>query len=204
MCRAGGGRRRVVVVCAGLCCGSVEPQLTDAHAFISGSHPPPPASPSLILPADGPGSLAPLQGSVPSNLGGMGDHHSLHHGLPSSGSMGSLQAMQAGLHLSSMHHHHGLMGSSGDLHMMPHSAQQAAMMMAAAHAAHSGGSSPGGPQPMGRGGAIKLGRGVADPSAYQHKLFIGQIPFEVGARAGWDWQGGGGGGWRLGGPAILA
>jgi hypothetical protein len=26
----------------------------------------------------------------------------------------------------------------------------------------------------------KLGRGVTDPAAYAHKLFIGQIPFEVG------------------------
>ena len=69
---------------------------------------------------------------------------------------------------------HGLMGSSGELQNM-HMMGGAAMMMAAAHAAHNGSGSPGGP----RGGHVKLGRGVVDPAAYQHKLFIGQIPFEV-------------------------
>lgn len=39
----------------------------------------------------------------------------------------------------------------------------------------------GGPPPQLR--PIKLGRGVADPAAYAHKLFIGQIPFEVGRGA---------------------
>jgi hypothetical protein len=73
----------------------------------------------------------------------------------------------------------GLMGSSGDIHMMNNAA--AAMMMAAAHAHNnnSGGGSPGGGLPASRGN-IKLGRGVVDPAAYQHKIFIGQIPFEVG------------------------
>jgi hypothetical protein len=114
---------------------------------------------------------------MPSNLGSLGEHGmsggSLHHGLPSSGSIGNLQAMQAGMPLSGMP---GLMGSNGDIHMMG----SAAMMMAAAHAQaqqHSG-------SPVaatgGRNGAIKLGRGVTDPACYQHKLFIGQIPFEVG------------------------
>ena len=191
--------------------------------------------PSLPVPADGPSSLAPLPTSMPSNLG-IGEHQmvgsGLHHGLPSSGSMGNLQAMQvrarggggggvlacwgphsrmrqpagvampcpagaaaappphtlaqcplclaaprllqAGIPLAGMHGLH--LGSSSDMHMM----NSAAMMMAAAHAqAHGGGggSPPGGH--VGRGGAIKLGRGVADPSAYAHKLFIGQIPFEV-------------------------
>lgn len=126
---------------------------------------------------DGPSSLAPLPTSMPSNLG-IGEHQmvgsGLHHGLPSSGSMGNLQAMQAGIPLAGMHGLH--LGSSSDMHMM----NSAAMMMAAAHAqAHGGGggSPPGGH--VGRGGAIKLGRGVADPSAYAHKLFIGQIPFEA-------------------------
>jgi hypothetical protein len=126
--------------------------------------------------SDGPSSLAPLPPSMPSNLGSLGEHGmsggSLHHGLPSSGSIGNLQAMQAGMPLSGMP---GLMGSNGDIHMMG----SAAMMMAAAHAQaqqHSG-------SPVaatgGRNGAIKLGRGVTDPACYQHKLFIGQIPFEA-------------------------
>lgn len=165
---------------------------------------------------------------MPANLG-LGEHAmasgGLHHGLPSSGSMGNLQAMQVGaaglrsrnaasgvcigagdpLAQPGLHHlqptspassyptspprhprlspqagiplpgmPHGLMGSSGELQSM-HMMGGAAMMMAAAHAAHSGSGSPGGP----RGGHVKLGRGVVDPAAYQHKLFIGQIPFEV-------------------------
>lgn len=80
--------------------------------------------------------------------------------------------VQAGIPLPGMPH--GLMGSSGELQNM-HMMGGAAMMMAAAHAAHNGSGSPGGP----RGGHVKLGRGVVDPAAYQHKLFIGQIPFEV-------------------------
>ena len=80
---------------------------------------------------------------------------------------------QAGIHLPGMP---GLMGSNGDIHMLGN----AAMMMAAAHA-HNSGSSPPGSGPVGRGN-IKLGRGVVDPAAYKHKLFIGQIPYEV--RAG--------------------
>ncbi|PRW59813.1 CUGBP Elav-like family member 2 isoform X2 [Chlorella sorokiniana] len=125
--------------------------------------------------SDGPSALAPLNASMPANLG-IGEHGmgsgGLHHGLPSSGSMGNLQAMQAGIPLPGMPH--GLMGSSGELQNM-HMMGGAAMMMAAAHAAHSGSGSPGGP----RGGHVKLGRGVVDPAAYQHKLFIGQIPFEA-------------------------
>jgi hypothetical protein len=87
----------------------------------------------------------------------------------------SLLALQAGIPLGGMP---GLMGGGSDMHMM----SSAAMMMAAAHAQaqHGGGSPP--PASVGRGGAIKLGRGVADPVAYQHKLFIGQIPFEVGCK----------------------
>jgi hypothetical protein len=125
--------------------------------------------------SDGPSALAPLNASMPANLG-IGEHGmgsgGLHHGLPSSGSMGNLQAMQAGIPLPGMPH--GLMGSNGELQNM-HMMGGAAMMMAAAHAAHSGSGSPGGP----RGGHVKLGRGVVDPAAYQHKLFIGQIPFEA-------------------------
>ena len=77
--------------------------------------------------------------------------------------------MQAGIALPGMPH--GLMGSSGELQSM-HMMGGAALMMAAAHG---GSGSPGGL----RGGHVKLGRGVVDPAAYQHKLFIGQIPFEV-------------------------
>ncbi|EFN54356.1 hypothetical protein CHLNCDRAFT_135626 [Chlorella variabilis] len=88
--------------------------------------------------------------------------------------VGACADSSAGIPLAGMHGLH--LGSSSDMHMM----NSAAMMMAAAHAqAHGGGggSPPGGH--VGRGGAIKLGRGVADPSAYAHKLFIGQIPFEA-------------------------
>lgn len=127
--------------------------------------------------SEGPASLAPLHTSMPSNLG-IGEHHmlggGLHHGLPSSNSMGNLQAMQAGNYLGMP----GLMGSSGELHMMNNAAM---MMAAAAHAHNNGVGSPNGAAPLGaiRNGAIKLGRGVVDPAAYQHKLFIGQIPFEA-------------------------
>lgn len=129
---------------------------------------------------------------MPSNLAAIGDPAGvagvtggLHHGLPSSGSMGNLAGMQGGLPLPGMAP--GLMGSGGDLHMMSNAAA-AAMMMAAAHAAHGGpAGSPGGPQgglAAARGTPIKLGRGVTDPACYQHKLFIGQIPYEVG-RGAW-------------------
>ena len=57
----------------------------------------------------------------------------------------------------------------------------------------------GGPASAGQRG--KLGRGVTDPGAYAHKLFIGQIPFEVGGSAGR-----GNGRWNLrvlrGGPGV--
>lgn len=137
--------------------------------------------------SDGPSSLSPLPASMPSNLAAIGDHtgvggvgSGLHHGLPSSGSMGNLAAMQGGLPLPGMGP--GLMGSGGDLHMMSNAAA-AAMMMAAAHAAHGGpAGSPGGLQggpAAARGTPIKLGRGVTDPACYEHKLFIGQIPYEA-------------------------
>jgi hypothetical protein len=35
----------------------------------------------------------------------------------------------------------------------------------------------------------KLGRGVSDPAAYAHKLFVGQIPFEVGGWVDCPWLG---------------
>lgn len=151
--------------------------------------------------SEGPSSLAPLAPSMPTSNLAMDHHHhhhhhsgmggslggsmgsSLHHGLPSSGSMGNLAAMQGGLHLLGMPQ--GLMGSNGELHMMSNAAAAAMMMAAAAHAAHGGPNGSPGNGPSARGGAIKLGRGVADPSAYQHKLFIGQIPFEAAEQDLW-------------------
>ncbi|KAL6774510.1 CRB3 [Auxenochlorella protothecoides x Auxenochlorella symbiontica] len=81
-----------------------------------------------------------------------GSMHSMH----SSSSLISLQAMQSGLGLSGM----GVLGGYDHLAL-----QQFSGMMV------------GGPPPQLR--PIKLGRGVADPAAYAHKLFIGQIPFEA-------------------------
>ena len=61
----------------------------------------------------------------------------------------------------------GFMGHDGSMHTM----MSTQMMMAAAAAAAANA------LPQQR--PIRVGRGVTDPAAYAHKLFIGQIPFEA-------------------------
>ncbi|RMZ53538.1 hypothetical protein APUTEX25_003360, partial [Auxenochlorella protothecoides] len=124
------------------------------------------SSESLLEAGDSAG-LPPLDHGVgPGHLGLHPPHAAQHqqvppapgsmHSMHSSSSLISLQAMQSGLGLSGM----GVLGGYDHLAL-----QQFSGMMV------------GGPPPQLR--PIKLGRGVADPAAYAHKLFIGQIPFEA-------------------------
>lgn len=123
---------------------------------------------------DGPAGLAPLASSIGSGLA-FADGSMASLRLGSSASAGSLQAMSAGVHLPGMHAAYGLPPhghhDGAALHHAALMAGPQQMMMAAAAAAAQVG------PPHGR--PIKLGRGVSDPSAYHHKLFVGQVPFEA-------------------------
>lgn len=78
--------------------------------------------------------------------------------MSSNGSGGNLQAMALPPHVAaSLGAMAGYMGAENGMHMMNH----AGLLLA------------------GPGRGIKLGRGVPDPAAYAHKLFIGQIPYEA-------------------------
>jgi hypothetical protein len=97
----------------------------------------------------------------------------------------------------------GGMGMPGMGFMTPEAHQAMQMMHAAAMAQHQAfaqqqhqhyaarqrHASPPGPgrYPPGPPRAVKVGRGVSDPSVYAHKLFIGQVPFEAEEGDLWHW-----------------
>lgn len=104
--------------------------------------------------------------SLPLPLGALNPsvHLSPPASLHSSGSLMSLQAMQS-----------GALGLAG----MPGPPPGAYDAFAAGLMLGHGGQAPPAPRPF------RLGRGVSDPAAYAHKLFIGQIPFEAGEHDLW-------------------
>eukprot|EP00887_Chlorella_sp_A99_P006321 scaffold3.g6321.t1 len=123
---------------------------------------------------DGPSGLAPLAGSIGSGLAFAGEPGGLR--LPSNGSAGSLHSMALpgmgpGGYGLPLHHH------EGGMHGMMAGGGMGMQMMAAAAAAVAAG------VPQQR--PVKVGRGVTDPAAYAHKLFIGQVPFEAGEHDLW-------------------
>lgn len=96
-------------------------------------------------------------------------------GLGSSGSLLNLQAMQSGLGMPGV----GGLGAYDPVALGPAQYGGGGLMLGGGLMPHGGPPPAPAPPAMGPPRPIKLGRGVADPAAYAHKLFIGQVPYEA-------------------------